>query len=55
MVLFAISIQLLVTGVHELSEANVLPSSPQEMRLVGPIVNNDLLFIVLVIALCLFP
>lgn len=53
-VLFAISIQLLVTGVHELSEANVLPSSPREMRLVGPIVNNDLLFIVLVIAVCLF-
>jgi FTR1 family protein len=52
--LFAISIQLLVTGVHELSEAGVLPSSPQEMRLVGPIVNNDLLFIVLVIAVCLF-
>lgn len=53
-VLFAISAELLVTGVHELSEAGVLPSSPQEMRLVGPIVNNDLLFIVLVIALCLF-
>ena len=53
-VLFAISIQLLVTGVHELSEAQVLPSSPREMALVGPIVNNDLLFIVLVIALCLF-
>ena len=53
-VLFAISIQLLVTGVHELSEAGVLPSSPQEMRLVGPVVNNDLLFIVLVIAVCLF-
>ncbi len=53
-VLFAISIQLLVTGVHELSEAGVLPSSPQEMRLVGPVVNNDLLFIVLVIAVCMF-
>jgi len=53
-VLFAISIQLLVTGIHELSEAGMLPSSPQEMRLVGPIVNNDLLFIVLVIAVCLF-
>ncbi|HUI42666.1 MAG TPA: Fe-S-containing protein [Terriglobia bacterium] len=53
-VLFAISIQLLVTGVHELSEAQVLPSSPREMALVGPIVNNDLLFIVLVIAICLF-
>jgi FTR1 family protein len=54
LVLFAISIQLLVTGVHELSEANVLPSSAREMKLVGPIVNNDLLFIVLVIAACLF-
>jgi FTR1 family protein len=54
LVLFAISVQLLVTGVHELSEANVLPSSPREMRLVGPMVNNDLLFIVVVIALCLF-
>ncbi len=54
LVLFAISIQLLVTGVHELSEAGALPSSPQEMSLVGPIVNNDLLFIVLVIAVCLF-
>jgi len=53
-VLFAISIQLLVSGVHELSEAGVLPSSPQEMRLVGPVVNNDLLFVVLVIAVCLF-
>jgi high-affinity iron transporter len=54
LVLFAISAQLLVAGVHELSEAKVLPSSRSEMRLVGPIVNNDLLFIVLVIALCLF-
>ncbi|HEY6291159.1 MAG TPA: Fe-S-containing protein [Terriglobia bacterium] len=53
-VLFAISIQLLVTGVHELSEGNVLPSSPREMALVGPIVNNDLLFIVLVMAVCVF-
>jgi uncharacterized membrane protein len=54
LVLFAISVQLLVSGVHELSEANVLPSSAQEMRLVGPLVNNDLLFVVLVIAVCLF-
>jgi len=53
-VLFAISIQLLVSGIHDLSEAGVLPSSPQEMRIVGPVVNNDLLFIVLVIAVCLF-
>lgn len=53
-VLLAISFQLLATGVHELSEGGVLPSSPREMAVVGPLVNNDLLFIVLVIALCLF-
>jgi len=53
-VLFAISVQLMVTGIHELSEGGVLPSSPREMALVGPIVNNDLLFIVLVIAVSLF-
>jgi high-affinity iron transporter len=53
-VLFAIAIQLFVGGVHELSEAQVLPSGRREMALVGPIVNNDLLFIVLVIAICLF-
>jgi high-affinity iron transporter len=54
LVLLAISVQLLATGVHELSEGGVLPSSPREMALVGPLVNNDLLFIVVVIALCLF-
>lgn len=53
-VLVAISVQLLATGVHELSEGGVLPSSPREMALVGPLVNNDLLFIVVVIALCIF-
>jgi high-affinity iron transporter len=53
-VLLAISFQLLATGVHELSEGGVLPSSQREMALVGPLVNNDLLFIVVVIALCLF-
>ena len=52
--LAAICVQLLVTGVHELSEAGVLPSSAREMALVGPVVNNDLLFVVLVIAICLF-
>ena len=54
LVLLAISVQLLATGVHELSEGGVLPSSPREMAIVGPLVNNDLLLIVIIIALCLF-
>ena len=53
-VLIAIAFQLLIAGVHELSEGGVLPASPREMAIVGPLVNNDLLFIVVVIALCLF-
>ncbi len=53
-VLLVVALQLFVTGVHELSESRVLPSSPREMALVGPIVNNDFLFFVVIVALCLF-
>ncbi|HEV2178008.1 MAG TPA: Fe-S-containing protein [Terriglobia bacterium] len=53
-ILLVVALQLAIAGVHELSEAQVLPSSPREMALVGPFVNNDLLFFVIVIALCLF-
>ena len=54
LVLFVVALQLLVSGIHELSEARVLPSGPREMRLVGPIVNNDAFFFLVVVALCLF-
>jgi high-affinity iron transporter len=54
LVLLVVALQLLVSGLHELSEAMVLPSGPREMRLVGPLVNNDALFFVVVVALCLF-
>ena len=50
-VLFVVAAQRLVSGVHELSEAQVLPSSSREMKLVGPIVNNDAFFFVVVVAL----
>jgi uncharacterized membrane protein len=40
--------------VHELSEAQVLPSGPREMALIGPIVNNDAFFFVVIVALALF-
>ena len=52
--LLVVAAQLLVSGVHELSEAQVLPSSRREMALVGPIVNNDAFFFVVVVALALF-
>jgi len=54
LVLFVVAAQLLISGVHELSEAQVLPSSPREMALVGPIVNNDAFFFVIIVALSLF-
>jgi high-affinity iron transporter len=54
LVLLVVALQLFIAGVHELSESRVLPSSPREMALVGPIVNNDFFFFVVIIALCVF-
>jgi high-affinity iron transporter len=54
LVLMVVAAQLLISGVHELSEAQILPSSRREMALIGPIVNNDAFFFVVVVALCLF-
>jgi uncharacterized membrane protein len=46
-----VAFQLIVSGLHELSENGVLPSSQAEMRLIGPIVRNDLFFFVTMMAL----
>jgi len=54
LVLLVVALQLAVAGVHELSEAQVLPSGPREMAIVGPIVNNEAFFFVVIVALCLF-
>jgi FTR1 family protein len=54
LVLLVVASQLLVAGVHELSEARILPSGPREMALIGPVVNNDAFFFVVVVALALF-
>src|SRR5207245_3345098 len=43
--------QLSITGLHELSENGVLPSSKREMAIVGPIVANDWFFFVTIFAL----
>ena len=50
-ILFLVAAQLLISGLHELSENGVLPSSRREMALVGPIVRNDIFFFVTIFAL----
>jgi FTR1 family protein len=50
-ILYFVTFQLVVSGLHELSENGVLPSSTAEMRTIGPIVRNDLFFFVTMLAL----
>src|SRR5258707_4635093 len=50
-ILFLVAAQLLFTGLHELSESGVLPSSKREMALIGPIVANSWFFFVTILAL----
>jgi high-affinity iron transporter len=50
-ILFFVAIQLVVSGLHELSENGVLPSSKREMAIIGPIVSNDLFFFITIFAL----
>jgi len=50
-ILVFVAAQLVVSGLHELSENGVLPSSREEMALIGPIVRNDMFFFVTILAL----
>jgi high-affinity iron transporter len=50
-ILFLVAAQLLVSGLHELSEYGVLPASKTEMALIGPIVSNQWFFFVTIVAL----
>ncbi len=50
-ILWFVAAQLVVSGLHELSENGVLPSSREEMALIGPIVRNDVFFFVTILAL----
>ena len=50
-ILWFVAAQLIIAGLHELSENGVLPSSKQEMALIGPIVRNDVFFFVTIFAL----
>ncbi len=47
-ILILVGIQLALTGLHELSEAQWLPSSKAEMAVIGPVVRNELFFFVLI-------
>src|SRR5271170_8381474 len=50
-ILFLVAAQLVISGLHELSESGVIRSSKREMALIGPIVRNDLFFFVTIVAL----
>ena len=50
-ILWFVAAQLIISGLHELSENGVLPSSKREMALIGPIVRNDVFFFVTIFAL----
>jgi uncharacterized membrane protein len=50
-ILFLVAAQLVISGLHELSESGVIPSSKREMAIIGPIVRNDLFFFVTILAL----
>ena len=48
-ILMVVAFQLLLTGVHELSEAMWIPSSRTEMATIGPIVRNEVFFFVVIL------
>jgi len=50
-ILLVVVAQLVITGLHELSESRVLPSSKTEMALIGPVVKNDVFFFITILAL----
>lgn len=50
-ILYFVAFQLVISGLHELSENGVLPSSQREMAWIGPIVRNDLFFFITILAL----
>ena len=50
-VLFLLAAQLLIGGLHELGERGTIPIGSTEMRLIGPIVKNEVILIVSLLAL----
>jgi len=50
-ILMVVVFQLTITGLHELSEGQILPSSAAEMALIGPIVRDEVFFFIAILAL----
>lgn len=50
-ILMVVVVQLTITGLHELSESGVLPSGPAEMRYIGPVVKNEVFFLITILAM----
>jgi uncharacterized membrane protein len=50
-ILMVVVVQLAVTGLHELSESQILPASSREMAIVGPVVKNNVFFFITILAL----
>jgi high-affinity iron transporter len=48
-ILMIVAFQLALTGVHELSEAQWIPSSQREMAIVGPVVRNEVFFFIVIL------
>jgi uncharacterized membrane protein len=47
-ILILVALQLGLTGLHELSEAQWIPSGKAEMAVIGPVVRNELFFFVFI-------
>ena len=47
-ILWLVAVQLALTGIHELSEAQWIASSAREMAVVGPIVRNEVFFFIFI-------
>ncbi|HEU4402118.1 MAG TPA: Fe-S-containing protein [Candidatus Polarisedimenticolia bacterium] len=50
-VLFVLAAQLFIGGLHEFGERGTLPIGRKEMRIIGPIVNNETAVLVSILAL----
>jgi high-affinity iron transporter len=48
-ILMIVAFQLALTGLHELSEAEWIPSSKTEMATIGPIVRNEVFFFAVIL------
>ncbi len=52
-ILTVVAVQLVITGLHEMSEAMWIPSSHREMEIIGPIVTNQVFFFAVVLGVAL--